>query len=132
MPPAHSDGIFHDEQVVTFYIHMKHLVDDCFSTLHHLTSEKANSVCAKKKNTQSERIVAIQRRAFKLGIDYILHSWDDRIKEEECSSALQRFPGIEEEYTHCVKQYCESLPKPSDIRGYRTFSRFLYSYICAL
>lgn len=111
---------------------MKHLVDDCFSTLHRLTSEKAGSVCAKRRSKQPDEIAAVQRRAFKLGIDYILHSWDDKIKEEECSSALQQFPNIQEEYTHCVQQYCESLRNRAGVRGHRTFSRFLYSYICAI
>lgn len=132
-PPTQVDGIFQDEQVVAFYIHMKQLVDECFSTLYHLTSEKAKSVCVKnKRDKHPDAVTAVQRRAFKLGIDYILHSWDDKIKEEECSSALQRFPNIEEEYTHCVQQYCDSLRNRANVRGHRTFGRFLYSYICTI
>lgn len=114
---------------------MKHLVDDCFSTLFRLTSDKAESVCKKWKDndtTMKNQVAQIRHRAFKLGIDYILHSWDDKIKDEECSSALQRFPSIEKEYAHCIHKYCDIMNAQAEVRGYRTFGRFLYNYICAI
>jgi hypothetical protein len=125
-----ADGIFRDENVVNFYIHVKQLVNDCFVTLHQLTSEKAESVCEGTRDASG--LDRTKQRAFKLGLEYILNSWDDKIKDEEFNSAMQRFPGIDEDYTYCIRRYCDSIQKGGLIRGHSSFSGFLYTYVCGV
>ena len=97
-----SDGIFGDERVMHFFIHMKTIVGNCFATLHQLSVDKSHSI-RNDDDTQS-RFKRALHKSFNVGLRYI-SGWDETIHEQEALSARKQFPTIEDDYRYTLVQY---------------------------
>ena len=114
-------GMFGDERIMQFFIHLKKLVDDCFTTLHTMALTRAKGErCAR---TADE----VARRNFVAGLAYV-HEWDDSIHIQEAENAKRQFPGIDSDYRYCLRQFLVEKYRHSDRVQLRppAFRHFLY------
>ncbi len=120
------DGIFGDERVMHFFIHMKTIVGNCFATLHQLSVDKSNSI--RNDDDTKSRFKRALHKSFNVGLHYI-SGWDETIHEQEALSARKQFPTIEDDYRYTLVQYVKYLHRnrPSRVRmKVPPFQNFLF------